>query len=133
MDTKIRSAKRIAEHTTPIWNLGYLDIAESEARKFLTDDQYAYVVQLFDELAYELNPLESKTQDVRKIDEFYELRDKGGILGKINVRIYFAIIEKAKLILALSAYKKEDEGPPPQHIIIRSRHRLRYAKEKLTK
>ena len=96
-------------------------------------NEYAHVVQLFDELAFESNPSKSETQDVRSIEEFYELRDKGGVLGKKNVRVYFAIIKNRKLILALSVYKKEDESTTPPHIITRVRNRLRYAKELLSK
>jgi hypothetical protein len=82
-------------------------------------------------LAYESDPTRSETQDVRKVHEFYELRDKGGILGKINLRVYFVVVEERKLILALATYKKEDEGQVPQHIVIRVRYRLRLAKQKL--
>jgi hypothetical protein len=133
MEIKTRIAKRIAKNTSPKWKLGYLSIAEQEARNFLTEDQYSHVVQLFDELAYEPDPLKSATQDVRKINEFYELRDKGGILGKINIRVYFTIIDNMKLILALSVYKKEDDGATPPYIVIRVRNRLRHAKELLSK
>ena len=59
------------------------------------------------------------------ISKFYELRDKGGVLGKINVRVYFAIIGDKKIILTLSAYKKEDEGKTPKHVIVRARNRLK--------
>jgi hypothetical protein len=127
MKVKTRTAKKHTAYEVPKWELGYLEAAEKDARGFLTDEQYAHVVQLFDDLAYESEPAKSQTQDVHRVHEFYELRDKGGVLGKINVRVYFAVIDERKLILALATYKKEDEGQMPQHIVIRVRNRLRIA------
>jgi len=125
---KTRTAKRSAGDA-PRWKLGYLEVAEKEARKLLTPDQYAHAVQLFDELAFESRPTQSQTQDVRKIEDFYELRDKGGILGNINLRIYFTVFKEQRLILVLRTYKKEDDGQAPKHVKIRVRHRLRIAKD----
>jgi hypothetical protein len=130
---KTRALKTDLAHETPRWELGYLEAAEKEARSFLTEEQYAHAIQLFDDLAYESNPTKSETQDVSKIYEFYELRDKGGILGKINLRVYFTIFKERKLILVLATYKKEDDGKVPQHIVIRVRNRLRVAKELMAK
>ena len=127
MEVKTREAQQGTRTETPKWTLAYLDIVETEARKFLTDNQYTHVVGLFDELAYEPEPWRSQTQNVEKIEDFYELKEKGGVLGKINVRVYFAIIDKRKLIMALAAYKKEAEGQTPTHMIIRVRNRLRQA------
>lgn len=113
------------------WELGYLEAAEREARKLLTDEQYDHVVGLFDDLAYESDPTKSQTLDVSPIEDFYELSDKGGILGKINVRVYFTVVEDKRLILALSVYKKEEEGKTPEHIKIKVRNRLREARKML--
>lgn len=133
MKAKTRTLKPGLAHETPKWELGYLEAAERDAKRFLTEEQYAHAIQLFEDLAYESNPIKSKTQDVRKIYEFYELRDKGGILGKINLRIYFTLFKERKLILVLATYKKEDDGQAPQHIVIRVRNRLRVAKEEMAK
>jgi hypothetical protein len=105
------------------WELSYLDVAEAEGRKILTEAQYAHIVGLFDELATENDPRNSSSQDVKAIDEFYELRDKGGVLGKINMRTFFAVL--GKTIVVLGNYKKEDEGQTPGHVKIKIRNRLR--------
>ena len=131
MKVKIRTPKEGVAHERPQWQLSYFDVAEEEARKILTDEQYAHVVECFRDLAHESDPTKSQTQDVGKIQEFYELREKGGILGKINIRVYFSLIESKKLILVLSVYKKEQEGPPPGYVVTRARQRLRMAKSKL--
>jgi len=67
MKIKTRTAKQSAVCETPQWELGYIEAAEKDARSFLTKDQYAHAVELFDELAYEADPTRSETQDVRKI------------------------------------------------------------------
>ncbi len=131
MRSRIRAAKAGGSDRHPQWQLAYLEAAEKDARKFLTEEQYAHVVQLFDELACESDPTKSQTQNVEKIDEFYELKDKGGILGRINVRVYFTVIGDRKLILALHAYKKEDEGKAPPHVVTCVRNRLRVATKEL--
>lgn len=79
----------------------HLDVAAKDARRFLDWDQYAHAIGLFDELATEENPRLSRTQDIRPIEGLYELRDKGGVLGRINLRVYFDVIDEGKLILVL--------------------------------
>ena len=133
MKVKTRTLKPDKTHEVPKWELGYLEVAGTEGRKFLDEEQYTHAVHLLEDLAYESNPTKSETQDVRKVDEFYELRDKGGILGKINLRIYFTLFKERKLIFVLMTYKKEDDGQVPQHIVIRVRNRLRIAKEEMAK
>ena len=122
------TARRGENRRTPLWRLAYLEVAEKEARRFLNDEQYEHAVQLFDELAFESHPTQSQTQSVKPIREFYELRDKGGVLGKINLRVYFTVFKERGVIVVLSTYKKEDEGRPPDHIVTRVRNRLRRAK-----
>ncbi len=114
------------------WRLGYLRVCEKEARKLLNDSQYEHVLYLFDDLARSDDPRRSETQDVRAIEDFYELRDKGGILGKINLRVYFAVFDNVRVILALSCHKKENEGKTPGYIKAKVRNRMRYAKELLS-
>lgn len=131
MSIRMRAARRGADRRAAAWKLGYLEAAQREGREFLTPEQYAHVVQQFESLATEDDPRFSKTQDVRSIEDFFELRDKGGILGKLNVRVYFAIFGDRRLILALACYKKEREGQTPTHIRVRVRNRLRYARRLL--
>ncbi len=131
MKARIRAASQQDPSQSPRWELGYLEAAEKDARKFLTDEQYAHAVELFESLACEPEPTRSKTQRVEKVQEFYELKDKGGILGKINLRVYFALVKKRLLILVLAVYKKEEEEKTPPHIVIRIRNRFRAAMRQL--
>jgi len=107
VEIRTRSTRTETAEQTATWQLAYIDAAERDARKFLNEDQYAHAVQLFDELSLESNPRCSTTQDVRPIDEFYELRDKGGILGRINLRVYFAVFDN---VLDTSGWGLQEGG-----------------------
>jgi hypothetical protein len=67
-----------------LWNVLILDQAYQAAREFLDEDQYAHMANQFRELAKHEDPTHSSTLDLRPIEDFYELRDKGGILKKLN-------------------------------------------------
>ena len=61
---------------------------------------------------------------IEPIGSFWELREKGGVLGRINLRLYFGIFpEDGELVIA-KTYKKEDDGKTPQHIVDQVEHRL---------
>jgi hypothetical protein len=61
---------------------------------------------------------------IESIQSFYELKEKGGILGRINLRVYFGTIpEEHKLVIA-KTYKKDEEGPPPRYVVISVEDRL---------
>lgn len=65
------------------------------------------------ELARQDDPTHSRTVDVRPIEDFYEIRDKGGILKKLNVRIFFFFQKAARRIVVLGAINKKNDGPTP--------------------
>lgn len=129
---KTRKVKAVAPSRVARWRIGYLDVVKKEAQKHLTDEQYAHVIGLIEELACEDDPTKSQTQHVEKIENFYELKDKGGILGKINVRVYFILIPEQKLVLTLKFDKKEQDGKPSRHAVTSVRNRLRQALKQLT-
>ena len=93
------------------WNVDILDRAFEQAIGFLDEDQYAHMADQVRELAMQGDPTHSETIDVRDIEDFYEIRDKGGVLGKINVRVFF-FTHKRKIVV-LGAIKKENDGPTP--------------------
>lgn len=97
---------------TDAW-LGNLVVAlaepKSEARNILTEIQYWETVQLVKRLAGFGNPAETADLSIRKFDEFWELRLKGGFLKRINLRIYFAYVAERGEVVVLMAYKKEED------------------------
>jgi len=96
-----------------------------EAQDFLSPDQYHHLAMQVKELAMSDNPKSSLTIDVEPIEDFFELRDKGGVLGKINARIYYCVDVKRRRIVSLSTWNKKKEGPTPEHIKVRVRRRMR--------
>lgn len=108
-----------------VWNVLIFDLAFREAMSFLNEGQYQHIAKQFKELALENDPSHSKTCDIEPIEDFYELRDKGGILGKLNVRVYFGLQSDIKNIVVLGCLKKESEGKTPTGDRIRMRRRWR--------
>ena len=112
-----------------LWEVCFLDESIGDAR-FLNAEQYSHICEQYRELAQCIDPSHPLTIDVQTIEGYHELRDKGGVLGKLNFRGYFYIHKSAKRIVILGAYKKEEDGQASQAIKIRMRNRLkRYLKE----
>jgi hypothetical protein len=112
------------------WNVDILDQAFDEAKAFLNEDQYDHLANQVRELALEDDPTHSDTVDVRPIDVFYEIRDKGGVLGKINARVFFFVHHGSRTIVVLGAIKKEKEGQTPVGDCCTMRRRRRLYLEK---
>lgn len=93
--------------------------------QFLSEAQYGHVIDLMQALAAEPDPRRPKSLTVARIDDFYELKDKGGILGKINLRVFFIVEERDRVVLVLGAIKKEAEDQTPEWAKIRIRSRIR--------
>src|SRR5262245_28942050 len=73
------------------WTVVILQYAFDEARSFLDVDQYRILAQQFQELASQGDPSHSATISLDKVEDFYELRDRGGLLHPHNPRIFFGI------------------------------------------
>lgn len=95
------------------WNVDLFDQAHDEAMGFLSGDQYDHMADQIRELARQPDPTHSQTIDVRPIQDFFEVRDKGGILKKLNVRVFFFVHKPSRTIVILGAIKKENNGPTP--------------------
>lgn len=106
-----------------------LSQAYSDARQFLAEPQYKHLSRQIRELARQEDPTHSETIDVRAIENFFELRDKGGILRKINARVFFACIKETRTIIVLGAMKKENEGSIPSGDKFTINRRLRLYQE----
>jgi len=93
--------------------------------RFLDEAQYGHVIDLMRALAAEPDPRRPKTVEVEAVEGFFELKDKGCILGNINLRIFFIVEDESKAVLVLGAIKKEADGKTPEWAKIRVRNRLR--------
>ncbi len=110
------------------WSVLYLIIAEAEARKILKrDDQYEHVITQIRDLATQKDPAHPTTLRIEPVKDFYELKEKGGPLGKINLRVFFIIEKEKRTIVLLGHYKKEEEGKTPSPVVrTMSRRRRKY-------
>jgi len=107
------------------WGVDILSEGYHEVMKFLNDDQYSHLALQFKELARETDPSHAQTADIDAIEDFYELRDKGGVLGGMNVRVFFLLDKQRSTIVVLGGIKKQNDGPTPLGAKIRMRRRAR--------
>jgi hypothetical protein len=106
------------------WELVVLPVVKKEGHKILSDVQYDHVVEVLKRLVDFGNKEEIGDLDIKPIQSFFEPKEKGGLLGRINLRVYFGTFpEENKLVIA-KAYKKDEEGPPPRHIVLLVQDRL---------
>ena len=76
--------------------------------------QIQHTVMQVKELCREADPTHPKTVSVDTIEDFHELRDKGGILGGINLRVFFFLDKvRGAEIVVLGAIRKRNNGQPP--------------------
>jgi hypothetical protein len=108
-----------------LWNVHILDWAFDEAMDFLDDDQYDHMASQVKELATQQDPTHSPTVDIRPIEDFFEIRDKWGILGRINVRVFYFVHKASRTIVILGAINKKNDGETPIGDKYRMRRRKR--------
>jgi hypothetical protein len=107
------------------WSVDILESAFREAVAFLNRDQYQHLAMQVKDLATEDDPSHSLTCRVDQIEDFFELKDRGGILGKINVRVFFGLEHSQKRLVVLGCIKKETSGQTPTGDRVRMRRRWR--------
>lgn len=95
------------------WDVGILDFGFDEVSKILTREQYDHVAMQVKELARERDPTHPATVSVDAIQDFFELRDKGGVLGNKNIRIFFGVDKGRHAIIILGGISKQNNGPTP--------------------
>lgn len=113
------------------WNVDELGQSHDEAMAFLNEDQYEHLSRQVREVAKEEDPGHCSTVDVRQIEDFYEIREKGGVLRKLNVRICFSVYMPTRTIVILGVIKKENEGQTPTGVRFTMRRRMRLYVESL--
>jgi hypothetical protein len=107
------------------WNVAILPQVREEARAFLDEDQYAHLSRQVRELARHDDPTHSETIDIRPVRDMFEIRDKGGILGKINIRVFFFVSRPNRTIAILGAFSKQNDGPTPPGDLWRMEKRMK--------
>jgi hypothetical protein len=115
------------------WTVVVLEVARKEGHKILSTLQYDHMVEVLKRLEDFGNPEETADLDIEPISSFYELKEKGGLLGRINLRVYFGVIPKRRELVIAKTYKKEEMGAAPRHVVISVEDRLEQYKTALRK
>ena len=107
------------------WSVWILACAFNEARDLYTEAQYEHLALQVQELARHADPTHSDILSIDKIESFYELRDKGGVLGNINARVFYGVDKTERGLVVLGTIKKQNNGPTPLGDKVRMRRRWR--------
>jgi phage-related protein len=107
------------------WDVAILAPVHAEGMAFLNEDQYDHLARQVRELARQDDPTHSATIDIRPVRDMFEIRDKGGILGKINVRVFYFVSRTNRTIVILGAFHKQNDGPTPPGDLWRMEKRMR--------
>lgn len=108
-----------------LWTVKYWPPVIEDA-SFLNSQQYWHVADQISEIARETEPCRCPTAEIEKIGDFWELKDKGGPLGKINLRVFFLVNAALKEIVILGVHKKEDERQLRRSVVVRIERRMRH-------
>lgn len=116
-----------------MYRVGYLPKAQREGRELLSEPQYAYAVRQAERLRHWGNQDEIAALRTEAVENFYELKLKGNVLGKTNLRIFFAVLDAGgeRFVIILGVYKKEEEDQLPRHLVITMKHRRSFAEGQL--
>lgn len=95
------------------WSVGILDFAYQESRELLSASQYQHMAMQVKEIAACEQPTACQTVDIKPLDQIYEIRDKGGPLGGLNIRLFFGVDADNRIIVILGVIKKQNSGKTP--------------------
>ena len=109
------------------WQVLSEDSVHAEAGKILSrPEHFAHVKEQVEELAREFEPSSPEgTLDIKSIESYYELRDRSGILGGLNIRLFFGIHHDSQSIVLLGLIQKQNNGNTPLGDKVRMRRRWR--------
>jgi hypothetical protein len=69
-----------------------IKICKKQGRKILSPVEYEHVVEVTKRLAYILDPDEVADLRIEPLsDQLFELKEKGGPLGRKNIRVLFGV------------------------------------------
>ncbi|SFI16831.1 type II toxin-antitoxin system RelE/ParE family toxin [Planctomicrobium piriforme] len=105
------------------WSVGILDFAAHEAAAVLGTSQYRHIAMQVKQLAAQGDPTHSAMVDVRQVEDLWEIRDKGGPLGNLNIRAFFCVDNSRRALIVLGLIVKKNDGKTPLGDKVRMRHR----------
>lgn len=112
------------------WNIDLIDLVVREGRDVLSEIGYEHLSRQFRELARTSDPTRSDVVDVRALlgegdEKIYEVRDKGGVFGGANIRVFFGVDRGRRVIVPLGVIKRQNTGKTPRPALITARRRWR--------
>ena len=108
-----------------LWSAAMPSMVFPEAEKLLSEEQYEHCAGQVRDLAMTNDPTHSLTVDVRPIEDYHEIRDKGGVLFPLNIRIYFGVDKDRSVIVILGVVHKQNDGPTLLGVKVKMRGRWR--------
>jgi hypothetical protein len=111
------------------WNVWIIDLAFDEAVKTVGEVGYAQEAMQIRELAMQETLEGCDTIDVKPVEDFFEVRDRGGPPGNANVRLFHGVDDAARAIIPLGVIKTQNDGKTPPGDLIRMRRRWRNSKK----
>jgi hypothetical protein len=102
-----------------------IDFVVRDTTKLLGATGYEHLAMQMRELAACEEPTSCETVDVKAIEDFYEIRDKGSPFGGANVRLFFGVDKANRCLVPLGTIKKQNDGPTLLGDKIRMRDRWR--------
>lgn len=100
-----------------------IGIAAKEGWDELTPGQYLHLKDQVKQLVGFGRQDYQSNLTIAPFGDYWELKAKGGVLGRKNMRVYFKFDKKANDVVVLCTYKKEDDGQAPAFIHIRLKTR----------
>jgi mRNA-degrading endonuclease RelE of RelBE toxin-antitoxin system len=96
------------------YDLRWTDQVRKDAKKAgLSNDAQAQIQVQIENLRGWADPEIRKLMDIKQLKgpyrRLFEVRLKGGTLGRANIRVFFAVFTKARLVVVLGLIKKETE------------------------
>lgn len=110
-----------------LWSVAILEASFEEAMRVIGSAGYSHFADQVKELARHAIPSQCESVDVKALEDFFEIRDHGGPLGNVNVRVFFGLDRARRTIVTLGCAKKQNNGPTPLGEKLRMRTRwVRY-------
>ena len=128
---QLKVGVRVGKGAPPgyLWSVGILELAHREALAILRNGQIQHLVSQVKELASQEEVSHSDTIDIRPInDDIFEIRDKGGILGGLNIRLFFGVDHARRCLIVLGVFKKQNNGRTPKADLVRNQRRWKQYK-----
>lgn len=107
------------------WSVEVLEAAVREEEDLLEPPERAHIRHCLKDLAMTSNPSHCKTQSIKPVEDYHELREKSAAVRGRNIRVFFGIDKARRTLVVLGIIDKKNDGATPVDIKARMRFRWR--------